>query len=435
MRAGVLLAVAGALYAQSPPDPTEVLSHARDNVFERRDRLPNYTCVQTVDRLYLRPSVDPQVVPSCSQMRDREQNAGGRHVYLTDRLHLDVKVSHGIEIGSWAGASQFDSRSIFELVGRGPYGTGALGPFLSDIFTEGSASFEYNGEKPAGSGELYEYSFRVPLSTSHYSVEVAHDWQVLAYDGLVRIDPQSFDLRYLLVRASELPRESETCEAVTSVDYDRVQMGTGSVLLPQQSRLHILMMDSSESDITTKYAGCREYHGEATIHFGDEPPAIITGQKADPAVPMTLPAGLPVSLALAAPIDTETAAAGDIVVEKVRKAVRVHKSGEVLIPEGATVRGRIIRMRHWLDSPRRFEISIRLETWEGGGVSTPVYAKAATDYETLNSGLHRRMPIVLPPAGQPATVATFAFAASGDRYVVKRGFESNWITMAAPAKQ
>jgi hypothetical protein len=434
MRAGVLLAVAGALCAQSPPDPTEVLSHARDHVFERRDRLPNYTCVQTVDRLYLRPAADPELVPSCSQMRDRKKNAGGRRIYLTDRLHLDVKVSRGIEIGSWAGASQFDSRNIFELVGRGPFGTGALGPFLSDIFTEGSASFEYDGEKPSGSDKLYEYRFQVPASTSHYSVEVHHEWHVLAYDGLVRIDPQTFDLRYLLVRASELPPESETCEAVTSVDYDTVQMGTGSVLLPQQSRLHILMMDSSESDIATKYAGCREYHGEARIHFGDEPAAITTGQTAGAAPPVMLPAGLAISLALAAPIDTDTAAAGDMVVEKVRKAVRGHKSDEVLIPEGAIVRGRIIGMRHWLDSRRRFEISIQLETWEASGASTPINAKPATDYAAVNSGFHGRIPIVLPPSGQPAGVATFAFAASGDRYIVKRGFESKWVTVAAPVQ-
>ena len=434
MRAGIFLALAGVLCAQSPPDPTDVLAHARDNLLERRNRLPNYTCVQTVDRRYMVRSAPPQLVPSCSQMRESAKNAGVREVYLTDRLHLDVKVSHGIEIGSWAGASQFDSRSIFDLVGKGPFGTGALGTFLTDIFTEGSASFEYDGEKPAGSTKLFEYSFRVPISTSHYSVQVGHDWDTLAYDGLLRIDPQSFDLKYLLVRVSELPRESETCEAVTSVEYDRVQMGTGNFLLPQQSRLHILMSDGSESDIATTYAGCREYHSEATIHFGDEPVAIKTGQKADAEASVVLPAGLPVSLVLAAPIDTDTAAAGDVVIEKVRKAVRVHRSSEVLIPEGATVRGRIIRMRHWLVSPRRFEIAIRLETWEAGGLSMPIYAKPATDYESVNSRLHRRMPIVLPPAGQPASVATCAFASSGDRYVVPRGFASSWITIAAPVK-
>jgi len=379
--------------------------------------------------------VPAQSVPSCGQMLKGEKDADSRQLYLTDRLHLEVKVSRGSEIGSWAGASQFDSRSIFDLVGSGPFGTGALGPFLSDIFAEGSASFEYKGGKPAGSrADLYEYGFRVPVSSSHYSVEVGHDWHAVAYDGLVRIDPQSFDLRYLLVRVSELPPESETCEAVTSVDYARVKMGTGNFLLPQESRLHIVMTDSNENEITTKYAACHEYHGEATIHFGDEPAAITTEQKADATAPAALPAGLPVSLALTAPIDTGTAAAGDVVMERVRKAVRVHGSGEVLIPEGATVRGRIIRMRHWLDSPRRFEIAIRLETFEVNGLSRPIYAKPLTGYEIANSRMLRhRIPIALPPAGLPASVATFVFEVSQDRHVVPLGFESNWITIA-PSK-
>lgn len=434
MRAGLLLTVVGALCAQSLPDPTDVLAQARDNLLERRQRLPNYTCAQTVDRRYLRPFVQQQPVPSCGQMREDEKNADSRQLYLTDRLHLDVKVSHGKEIGSWAGASQFDSRSIFDLVGTGPFGTGALGTFLTDIFAEGSTSFEYDGEKPAGRATLYEYNFRVPLSASHYSVGVGREWHTIAYDGLVRIDPESFDLRYLLVRVSELPPESETCEAVTSVDYDRVRIGTGNFLLPQQSRLHILMTDSDETEITTTYAGCREYHGDATIYFGDAPAAVTRGQKADAASPATLPAGLPVLLTLAAPIDTETAAAGDVVTEKVRKAVRVHRSGEVLIPEGATVRGRIIRMRHWLDSSPRFEIAIRLETWEADGLSMPIYAKPARAYEIADSKMRRHgTPIFLPPAGQPASVATFVFAVPAGRYVAP-GFESNWMTIAAPPK-
>ncbi len=378
--------------------------------------------------------MQPQSVPSCGQMLEGEKDAGSRQLYLTDRLHLDVKVSHGNEIGAWAGASQFDSRSIFELVGSGPFGTGALGTFLSDIFAEGSATFEYEGEKPAGSrADFYEYSFRVPVSNSHYSVEVGHDWHAVAYDGVVRIDSQTFDLRYLLVRASDLPPESETCEAVTSVDYARVRMGTGDFLLPRQSRLSILMTDSTKNEITTAYAACHEYHGEATIHFGDEPAAIAAGQKVDAATPVTLPAGVQLSLALIAPIDTGTAAAGDVVLERVRKTVRVPGSGEALIPEGATVRGRIVRMRHWLDSPRRFEIAIRLETWETGGLSTPIYAKPLSGYEIANSRMLRhKIPIALPPAGLPASVATFVFEVSQDRHVVPRGFESNWITMAAP---
>ena len=52
MRAALIAVTALAIRAQTPSDPTDVLAHARDNMVERAKRLPNYTCVQTVDREY-----------------------------------------------------------------------------------------------------------------------------------------------------------------------------------------------------------------------------------------------------------------------------------------------------------------------------------------------------------------------------------------------
>ena len=414
MRSVVLLALAVALCAEAPPDSTQVLTHARDSLAARGSRLPNYTCVQTVDRSYLRRAIQPQPVPSCGQMHEqRESGAYVPQIYLTDRLRLDVKVSAGQEIGSWAGASQFESQSIFELVDTGPFGTGLLGTLLNDIFTTGGARFEYQGEKSAGGMTVYEYRFEVPLKASHYQVQVGRAWRAIAYEGEVQIDPRSGDLRHLLVRTNEMPPEGGACETATNVDYARVRIGAGDFLLPQQSKLHILMTDTYESDTRTGYAGCREYHSEAPIHFDDAAPA-ADGRKAEVAAPRTLPAGLPLVLALTAPIDTETAAAGDVVLEKVRKAVRAPGSKDVLIPAGATVQGRIIRMRHWLDSPERFEIAMRLETWETGGSALPLSAK----------------PVHSEP-GQPAALGTFVFTTQRDRYVVPRGYETKWVTVGA----
>ena len=238
----------------------------------------------------------------------------------------------------------------------GPFGTGLLGTLLNDIFTSGGARFEYQGEKSVGGTSVYQYRFQVPLKASHYQVQVKQNWREIAYEGEFGIDPHSFDLRHLLVRTKEMPPDSGACETATSVDYARVRIGAGDFLLPQKSKLHIVMTDTYESDTTTEYIGCREYHSDATIHFDDAAPA-ANRHKAEAAAPQTLPPGLPLVLALAAPIDTETAAAGDVVLEKLRRAVRAPGSKDVLIPSGATVRGRIIRMRHWLDSPQRFEIA------------------------------------------------------------------------------
>ena len=270
----------------------------------------------------------------------------------------------------------------------------------------------------------------MPLGASHYLVKSGGEWRSIGYEGEVGIDPHSFELRHLLVRSDNLPLESETCETETTVDYATVRMSTGNYLLPQQSNLHLFMTDSYESDTTTSYSGCREYQSESTIKFGDYSATDAEGKTTG--APLLLPAGLPISLILDAPIDTDVAAAGDAVMEKVLKPVHAKGSNEVLIPEGATVRGRIVRMRHWPIPPARFDIAIRLESWDAEGSSSAIFAEPDREGSRTSSGRGRS--IDLPEAGDTARVRTFVFTTRRERYVLPRGYETTWITVAAPAE-
>jgi hypothetical protein len=101
------------------------------------------------------------------------------------------------------------------------------------------------------------------------------------------------------------------------------------------------MLDGSVIEVVAVYSGCQEYHGEATLHYFDD---ALAGTKTETpehrAAP--LPPGLPFSVVLIDPIDTDTAAAGDIVRARIRKPVRDPDSKLVLVPTGAVVQGRII---------------------------------------------------------------------------------------------
>jgi hypothetical protein len=213
-----------------------------------------------------------------------------------------------------------------------------------------------------------------------------------------------------------------------------MRIGTGDFLLPQHSYLRFLRRDTNEHEISTVYSNCHQYHGEANLVA--DPSATSDEPKPAPPTPAAISEGLHVLLTLATPIDTNTAAAGDVVQEKVSKPVLDPTSGEVVIPAGSTVRGRIMRMEHWLDKPSRFVIAILLETVVLHGVQSPFYAKLDYgDGERRMTGelLEGGRPIYLPPLGQPALVASFSFHKSGTRYVMRRGYESNWVTVAAPA--
>jgi len=419
----LLGAVTTAILAQ-PSDPAELLAKARDLIVASAKRLPDYVCVQTVDRQYFKHLYRQWRPPSCAQIAAFNQEHP-RDLVLdsTDRLRIELKVSQGMEIGAWPGESRLGSRSVFDLASGGAYGTGALGTFFGDIFERGGAIYTYIGEETAAGLKLESYGYQVPAGSSHYEVKTGSDWTATAFSGTFRIDADSLDLRRLMVVASELPPESGGCQAETTVEYQKVKVGTGEFLLPLRSSMHILMTDATESRTAAVYSGCREYHGEATIRFDR---AAVVGEVQETAASTApLPAGLPLSLALTSPIDTETAAAGDIVTLKLRKPVRTPE--EVLVPAGATVEGRILRMQHRLEKPRHFTIGLLLEKLEVRGGATQLYAK-------LDRGDQSRS-IVLPPMGQSRLVAALVFTTDKSRHVVPARYQTNWVTVAPPAEE
>jgi hypothetical protein len=263
-------------------------------------------------------------------------------------------------------------------------------------------------------------------------------WIATSYDGDLWINSDSFDLRRFSVRTSELSQETDACEARMVADYARVRFDSGDFLAPRQSRLHFIMRDTEETGMTSRYTSCREYRGQSTLSFTDARVRNADESKITPAQ-KPLPAGLKLALAFTSAIDTETAAAGDVIMAKVLKPVRDNRSKETLIPAGATVQGRIIVMKRWLAAPA-FHIAILLEALEVDGASSPIYVKLDRTDELRhtprsNSGLLQRgTTIILPPIGQSTSVGSFVFRTDKSRYVVPANYESNWVTISPPVR-
>jgi hypothetical protein len=420
-------AVTIALLAQHPSDPTELLAKARDLAIARAKRLPDYVCVQTVDRQYFKylHSVkhlawpgQQNAPPSCAEIAAFDtQNPRDLVLQSTDRLRLDLKVSEGTEIATWAGASQFTSRSVFDLDGGGTYETGIMGTFLGDILENGT--YRYKGEESAGDSKLAAYEYRVPLLSSHYRFRTGSGWTPTAYNGVFWVDPDSLEIRRLMLDANEMPPETGGCEANTTIEYQAVKVGAGEFLLPVRSSMRMVRMDGSETRSTAVYSGCRQYRGESTIRF-DDAAAPTDVHAAAPGEP--LPAGITLSLALASPIDTDTAAAGDVFTARLREPGRTSKG--VLVPAGAAVGGRIVGMQHSLIPPQQFTISVMLEKLELQGMTAPLFARLS--WQAGSTG------ISLPPLGQSPLVATLVFTTNGSRHIVRAGYQMNWITVEAP---
>ena len=442
MGTGVLLAAALALGAQQAVDPTEVLREARPKLATIVQRLPRYTCVQTVQRNYIR--LGPGLpYPTCEGSVEWRRLAKRRLLELADRLRLEVAIEEGSEMYGWVGVGHFESTPLMDLV-EGPIGTGAFGSFLVGVFGPAAPQFEYQGEEVVNGQSLLTYHFQVPREASTYRFETRGRSWMTGYEGEFWLD-RSGELWRLLVRITTPREDLGMCAADTSMDLHRVRIGTGDYLLPSASRF-VVVGTGYETINATTFSACREYHGESVLNFGEHNAIGGAGTPPTP-TPDTegakLPAGLQVVLGLEDEINWNTAAAGDPITVKVRKDITEGKPKRVLVPAGAIVRGRLTRVAHQVGPRAAYLVSIRFETLENNGRIIPFSVKLDPHEDPLMKGYvvtvdqlaaegpHGSVPgpgPKRPPDAEFSWGPTLVFQSADKNYVLKRGFESHWLT-------
>jgi hypothetical protein len=426
----LFLAVALA-HGQTGRDPAVVLEQACARLQAMAQNLEKYVCVETVNRSYyqrvppLETARQPAAQPACAPPAAA---SGPRQLASTDRVRLEVTVSQGGELHSWPGATRFDARDVDELIRNGPVSTGAFGGYLSSVFAQRGVHYQYQGERSADGKTVFEYAYSVPLGASRFQIKTATGWHATAFEGEFQLDPQSLALVSLTVRTIDPPAGAAFCQATTALDYEMAHIGDSDVLLPRQSQLEIQLKSGTETNNVTTFANCREYQAESEIVFDGSSSNDIAARQGAGRGRMSLPIGLPVTLALDGPIDTATAAAGDPVAAKVVTAVRRPGAAEVLIPAGAVVRGRIRRVEHHLLPKPYFLVALSFNRVDVAGVVAPfvVRSEPGPDLtEKLGANLDMHDSGIWSWG-----VGTFLFPTSKANIVIPAGFESKWFTLA-----
>jgi hypothetical protein len=444
--------VAGPLKAQD--DTKNVLLRSKRAVMETLNRLPRYVCTQTIERAQYEPDRTPRG-HSCEEVSVELNRAGWkRRLSSSDRLRLDVAVSHleaGLEreMYSWAGEDHFSDRNLFDLVRDGSVSTGSFSSMLASIFGSNGASFSYIGDRSAGGRLLSEFGFRVPREASRYSYILRNGDSAavtMEYGGRLLVDPETSDLRQLLVRTNQLPSESGACELTQTLNYGRVSLHGAEFLLPVETRVSLIRADGTEAENIIRYSSCHEFQGESTLQFGSSPKADTPSSgKGQPTGALALPSGLAFKVAFTHSIDTATAAAGDAVRAKLKTAIR-DRSSNVLVPESAVVTGRIVSVRRFYGQPQAqtlagprtrqqrpsLVIKIRLETVEVAGNSYPLsarfddgFGRSAKTPGALSSRIEIGNLDTLDDSGD----GVFPFWDTSPNYVVASGTVSNWLTL------
>ncbi len=411
-------------------DPVQVLMRLRDQVVEHGERIPNHTCVEKMQRDRYEPAAG-RTNKSCDALLARRKQGdfqGRLKLDRTDWLRLDVAYAGGSEIYSWAGASKFEEGELDELVPEGAVGTGPFATMLLGIFQSRGPKFIFEGETPVDGRRLFEYSFAVPRDQSYYRVKARKDWIITGYTGTLQVDPKTAELVRLVVRTEELPAETGTCEADTSLEYGIVQLGGGDYLLPKVSRQRFIGRDGSEAENTISFSACREYQAESKVAFGGGglPGG---GQAGVPAAALDLPAGLPVTVELVTALRFGQAAAGDAIEGRLVKAIRDERQ-KTLVAEGAAVHGRLMRVETAYGRRTERTVALRWETVQVGGVMAPLSLLPNRRPAQLRTGAGnvlrtRGMEIELP---LPSESRYGVFHFSAERAMLESGFRSEWVT-------
>ncbi|MGD0362844.1 MAG: hypothetical protein ABSC93_18355 [Bryobacteraceae bacterium] len=354
----------------SGDDAKALLFEVRNKVVQTVNRLPKYMCTETTDRITLVPERKVSI-KSCDDLASRRKRADWKvRKSKSDRFRLDVATGGANEMYSWAGANRFEDRELGDLVRGGTTSTGAFSAFLGSIFGTGAADFTYQGDVNAAGRTLAEFGFSVSRAMSSHRIGDKLHSAIVAYEGTFVVDPKTFDLVRLTVMADRLPEEINACQEITTLDYANVQLNNAGFLLPTNARLQIVDREGSELENRTVFSGCHEFHTESSIHFDSAPQDTTDSAKAV-AKSLFLPPRLSLRIALTQAIDPATAAAGDTLKGKLTGPIKA-KSGDVLVPAGATVTGRILHIeRLYGATSESLAVAYRLETIEVNGVTQP----------------------------------------------------------------
>ena len=320
---GAICILGAAPAAASEADSIRI-ARIRGYMAQNLERLPNYTCTQTIER-----SVRP---------------AKGRRFQLLDTLRLEVALVSGKELFAWPGSGKFDDRDLAEIIGGGTSGNGNFGIFARSIFLTGVARFSYLGLVEREDRTVYTYSFRVPRAQSGYKLKVNEAEGIAGYRGRFEVDAESFDVVSLDVMTDDdIPSHVPIKSTYTKMRYQRMTIGAGEFLLPESSELSIVDSAGNQSRNAVQLSGCKQYGTESAISFADPPPdgpapAPPPSAAAGPAMG-DLPDGLLIEAEMDTPLHFPGSAVGDLVEGRVVSDTK--RKGVVMIPKGAAVRGRL----------------------------------------------------------------------------------------------
>jgi hypothetical protein len=348
MMRGAVFLISLTLFCQSPDD-TDLLGRVRLKVRENLTRLPNYTCMEAIERAARRKPTDKFTI--------------------SDNIRLEVAYVEGNELFGWPGAAKIEEPDIRKFV-RGAIGNGDFAITPRNIFFTPSAKINLAGETDLDGKHAIRFEFSVPRNANVYTIESESGIDYVGLQGSFWVDSGTLDLIRIESGAFDIPSKLGVESSVTTLNYGPVSIGSSTFLLPQHSEFVITLVHGYGNRNRMTFHGCRQFSGVSVLKF--EEPTIEPAAVAPPhtVANVNLPGSFEVEMKLLSPIDSSTAAIGDSV--RATLAQNIKSGRDIVVPKGA-------------------EVSCRIAVLEKGGSYYVLELQATSiDFESRHSDLHGR---------------------------------------------
>jgi hypothetical protein len=212
-----------------------------------------------------------------------------------------------------------------------------------------------------------------------------------------------------------------------------VRLNDLDFLLPREVQLDIVDTNGDEWHNRTAYSACHEFRGESTLSFDESTAAIAAAPgEASAFTALTLPEGSPLTVTFTQTVDLSAASVlGDRVKGKLSRAV-IDSTNRVLIPQGAEILARIVKLEHFYAAPPLFKVGFKLESVVVNGTPHALVATVASGGRRFKkqSGLRTPVPVGTFESLEDPTMAIIMEFRDTSQDRVLRNLETTWRTAA-----
>lgn len=228
------------------PSPVLQLAQIERRVAAELDRLPDYTCAETVERKITMPT--------------------GRKTKPFDTLKLDVAFIGGKELYGKRGAT-IDAKSPGDIYRWGASSNGEFAGHLRTIFVQRGATIKYARKERMDGRNVVRWDYVVPYLSSGWDLQFEKTRARVGSQGTFWTDPKTLDLLRIEFDAIEIPSDFPVAAVREDIRYGQVRLGERTALLPRNSTLVVNDRDGSVNSNVTRFSQCREYHSQSEISF------------------------------------------------------------------------------------------------------------------------------------------------------------------------